>query len=83
MTRQSGGVFRALRISAVTLVCAGLGLAAPSPAGAVDHPQLEILSPETVEVSAGKTDTASVLVRNDGKPPAEVEFRVDAAENAP
>jgi hypothetical protein len=69
--------------AATALACALLGPVAPDLAAAEPPPaQIEILSPEKVEVSADEKETVDVLVRNAGGSPIVVGFEVNG-EYAP
>ncbi len=69
--------------TAATIVSIAFG-AAPVALGAVEPPppQIEVLSPEKIEVSADKTETVEVLIRNAGGSPIVVGFEVNG-EYAP
>jgi hypothetical protein len=53
-------------------------------ANAAEQARLDFVSPDKVSVSADKpSDTATVILRNNGPSPADVTFRVEAAKDAP
>jgi hypothetical protein len=73
---------RVILVSAVALACACLSFAATGFAAAPTPAQIEILSPETIEVPADKEEHEDVLVRNAGGTPVVVGFEVNG-EYAP
>jgi hypothetical protein len=60
----------------LALVCVGVSLLAPASAGAAETAQIDILSPEGIEVSAGEEVSETVRIRNSGPDPLLVKFEV-------